>query len=111
MVTPPGTRGRCGAHGRLHADGLVLVALAFHHKDLLSRNCHHINEVFQDDCGHTGHTGEARLCVAETCACVLPDMRLKGGSGDPGKRKRLAVRTICIITAAVCSSFSSSPAD
>lgn len=42
---------------------------------------------------------------------VIPDMRLKGGSADPDNLKRLAVRTICIITPAVCSSFSSSPAD
>lgn len=46
-----------------------------------------------------------------TGVCVLPDMRLKGGSAEPDNLKRLAVRTICMITPAVCSSFSSSPAD
>lgn len=97
----------------LNRDRLLLVVLTFDHKDLLSRNGHHVNEIFQDDCGHRRQTGEARACARQrrARACALPDIRLKGGSADPGKRNRLAVRTICISTAAVCSSFSSSPAD
>uniref|UniRef100_A0A1A8GDK3 V-type proton ATPase subunit F n=1 Tax=Nothobranchius korthausae TaxID=1143690 RepID=A0A1A8GDK3_9TELE len=38
-------------------------------------------------------------------------MRLKGASEDPDNLKRHAVRTICMMTPAVCSSFSSSPAE
>lgn len=37
----------------LHSDWFVLVVLTFDNKDFLSRNRHHINEVFQDDCGDT----------------------------------------------------------
>lgn len=37
----------------LHSDWFVLVVLTFDNKDFLSRNCHHINEIFQDNCGDT----------------------------------------------------------
>lgn len=30
----------------------LLAVLTFDNKDFLSRNRHHVNEIFQDDCGH-----------------------------------------------------------
>lgn len=54
----------------LDSDWLVLVVLAFDNKDLLGRNRHHINEVFQDHCGHAGQAGEARACALEGRACA-----------------------------------------
>ena len=95
------------------ADWFLLVVLSFDNENFLSRNRHRVNEVVQNHL----RTENKRWVMwqpplqVNTVWVMVPDMRLKGGSADPGNLKRLAVRTISIITHAVCSSFSSSPAD